>query len=185
MELNRLIHSVLFLIAGAILTSCIEVNGSGYSDLSESEKRHVKKCEAPLDSIKNDGNLYQVTVRQVKGCINGYKETIVYEYLPFCSGDNGIPPTEIKRTCDKRNIHLVVISSVYDGIFPIPLDNTFPLFVIDNSVYHTDNYQTYGEQFYKSLTGSDSEDRKTNAFHYFRNGKYVNSYPNLSNIHIP
>ena len=70
MELNKIIRSVLFLTAGVILTSCIEVNGSGYSDLSESEKRHVKKCEAPLDSIKNDGNLYKVTVRQVKDYVN-------------------------------------------------------------------------------------------------------------------
>ena len=65
MELNRIIHSVLFLTAGVILTSCIEVNGSGYSDLSESEKLHVKKCEVPLDSITNDGNLYKVSVKQV------------------------------------------------------------------------------------------------------------------------
>ncbi len=43
MELNRIIHSVQLLTAGAILTSCIEVNGSGYSNLSESEKLHVKK----------------------------------------------------------------------------------------------------------------------------------------------
>ena len=83
MELNKIIRSVLFLTAGVVLTSCIEVNGSG------------------------------------------------------------------------------------------------PLFVIDNSVYHTDNYQTYGEQFYKSLTGSDSEDRKTNSFHYFRNGKYICSYDSI------
>ena len=43
MELNKIICSVLFLTAGVVLTSCIEVNGSGYSDLSESEKLHVKK----------------------------------------------------------------------------------------------------------------------------------------------
>lgn len=179
MKLSSIIHSVLFLTAGVILTSCIEVNGSGYSDLSESEKQHVKTCEAPLDTIKNDGNLYQVTAKQVKDCINGYKEVIVYEYLPFCSGDNGVSPAKIKKSCDKQNIHLIVISSVYDGIFPIPSDNTFPLFVIDNNVYHTDNYQTYGEQFYKSLTGSDSENRKINSFHYFCNGKYIDSYSSI------
>ena len=81
MELNKIICSVLFLTAGVVLTSCIEVNGSGYSDLSESEKLHVKKCEASMDSIKNDGNLYKVTVKQVKDCINGYKEAIVYQYI--------------------------------------------------------------------------------------------------------
>lgn len=61
MELNKIICSVLFLTAGVVLTSCIEVNGSGYSDLSESEKLHVKKCEASMDSIKNDGNLYNLS----------------------------------------------------------------------------------------------------------------------------
>ena len=175
MELNKFIRSVLFLMVGVILTSCIEVNGSGYSDLSESEKQHVKNCEAPLDSIRNDGNLYKVTLKQVRDYIKGHKEVVVYEYLPFCQGDNGILPSDIKKICDKRNMHLVVISSVYDGIFPIPLGNTFPLFVIDNSVYQTDNYQTYSEQFYKSLTNSDSEDRKISSFHYFSNGKYVRS----------
>ncbi len=179
MELNKLIHSVLFLTAGTILTSCIKVNGSGYSDLSESEKQHVKSCKLPLDSVKNDGNLYMVTVNQVNNYIRSHKEVIVYEYLPFCSGENGRPPMEVKQVCDKRNIYLVVISSVYDDIFPIPLSNTFPLFVIDNNAYHTDNYQTFGELFYKNLTGSDSEDRKVNSFHYFRNGKYVCSYESI------
>lgn len=120
MELNRIIHSVLFLIAGVVLTSCIEVNGSGYSDLSESEKLHVKKCEVPFDSITNDGNLYKVSVKQVSDYIKKHQRVLVYEYLPFCSGANGISPIEIKRYCEKQHINLVVISSVYDGIFPIP-----------------------------------------------------------------
>ena len=179
MEWNRLFRPVLFLTAGAIFPSCIEINGSGYSDLSESEKQHVIRCTDPLDSIKNDGNLYQVTVKQVRECINGHTEVIVYEYLPFCSGNSVMSPARIKQSCDKRNIHLVVISSVYDGIFPIPSANHFPLFVIDNSVYHTDNYQTYGELFYKSLTGSEEENRQISSFHYFHNGEYVCSYDSM------
>lgn len=170
---------VLFLTAGVIMISCIEVNGSGYSDLSESEKLYVKSCRTSLDSIRNDGNLYKVTVSQVKDYIRKSKEVVVYEYLPFCSGESGRTPKEVKKVCDKRNIHLVVISSVFDGIFPIPSSNTFPLFVIDNNVYHTDNYQTYSERFYKSLTGCDNEDRKQRSFHYFRNGKYVCSYESI------
>ena len=110
MELNRIIHSVQLLTAGVILTSCIEVNGSGYSDLSESEKLHVKKCEVPLDSITNDGNLYKVSVKQVSDYIKKHQRVLVYEYLPFCSGVNGISPIEIKRYCEKHHINLVVIS---------------------------------------------------------------------------
>lgn len=92
MELNRIIHSVQLLTAGVILTSCIEVNGSGYSNLSESEKLHVKECEVPLDSITNDGNLYKVSVKQVSDYIKKHQRVLVYEYLPFCSGVNGISP---------------------------------------------------------------------------------------------
>lgn len=89
MELNKIIRSVLFLTAGVVLTSCIEVNGSGYSSLSESEKTACKEMR---------------------------------------------------------------------------------------SSYNTDNYQKYGELFYKSLTQCDDENRRINSYHYFNNGKYVCSY---------
>ena len=148
MELNRIIHSVQLLTAGVILTSCIEVNGSGYSDLSESEKLHVKKCEVPLDSITNDGNLYKVSVKQVSDYIKKHQRVLVYEYLPFCSGVNGISPIEIKRYCEKHHINLVVISSVYDGIFPIPSSYTFPIFVIDNSINSSLKFEIMAKQLY-------------------------------------
>lgn len=172
----KIIRSALPLTAAALLSACIEINSSGYSDLSETEKQHVRACTVPLDSVTNDGNLYKVTVGQVRDYIRRNKEVIVYEWLPFCSGSNGRPPMEVKRACDRRHIPLVVISSVYDGVFPIPATNAFPLFVIDNAAYNTDNYQTYGEAFYKALTGSDSEERQVNSFHYFHDGRYVRSF---------
>lgn len=180
MVINRYLNLMITLVAGTILASCVELNGSGYSSLSESDKRHVKSCQYSLDSINNDGNLYKVTVSQVKNLVRRHDKVIVYEYLPFCLGENGRSPVEVKQVCDQKNIQFIVISSVYDGIFPIPPTNTFPLFVIDNSIYDTDNYQTYVEQFYSDLTGSDKEDRQVNPYHYFLKGKYICSYSTVS-----
>ncbi|MCH5307968.1 MAG: hypothetical protein J1E37_07755 [Prevotella sp.] len=162
--------------------SCIEVNGSGLSTLSKEERQKIKSCTGPLDAIKNDGNLYKVTAKQVSLYIKGKKDVLVYEYLPFCTGESGRSPIEVKQVCDKKKWSCVIISSVYDGIFPIPSNNNFPMFVIDNSVYNTDNYQTYSELFYADLTNSNSEDRAVNTFHYFHDGKYVRSYASIHDV---
>ena len=180
--MTKFIRPILSLVAGCMLVSCIEINSSGYSDLSESERRHVRACSSPIDSLRNDGNIYKVNLGQVKGCIARHDKVLVYEYLPFCSGENGRSPLEVKRLCDRRGIALIVVSSVYDGIFPIPASNTFPMLVIDNSVYGTDNYQDYGEQFYKSLTGSDDESRQMSSYHYFHKGRYVRSYDSIRQL---
>lgn len=168
---------IRLLIVGGIMQSCISINKSGFSDLSEAERLKVKSCSAPLDSIHNDGNLYKVTAKQVGMYINGKQDVLVYEYLPFCKV--GQSPTEVKQICDKMKWDCIVISSVYDGVFPIPPSNAFPMFVIDNSVYNTDNYQTYSNKFYTDLTKSDSKERKTSSFHYFHNGEYVRSYATI------
>ena len=173
--MNKVLHSILFLVTGALLTSCIEINGSGYSDLSESEKKQVKKCTSDLESLQNDGNLYQITAEQAKEYIKKEQNVLVYEYLPFCSGESGRSPMEVKAYCDEKELKCLIISSVYDGIFPIPTNNTFPMLVIDNQVYGTDNYQEYGDKFYLQLTGSDDESRMESTYHLFRNGEYVRS----------
>lgn len=173
-------YLILSLIVAIAMQSCIAINKSGFSDLSEAEKQKVKSCSASLESISNDGNLYKVTAEQVSMYINSKQDVLVYEYLPFCKV--GLPPAEVKQICDKMQWDYVVISSVYDGIFPIPSSNTFPMFVIDNSVYNTDNFQTYSNKFYTDLTKSDSKERKTSSFHYFHNGEYVRSYATIDGI---
>ena len=174
----------LFLITMTVLCSCIEFNGSGLSDLSETEKQKVKTCTTPLDSLHNDGNLYKVTAKQVDMYIKSKKNVLVYEYLPFCKGESGRSPAEVKLICDKKKWDYIVISSVYDGIFPIPSSNTFPMFVIDNSVYNTDNYQTYSNLFYFDLTNEDGDERTTGVLHYFNKGKYVRSYSSIDEINL-
>ena len=179
MKLNRIYHCILLLIIGSIIQSCIVINGSGLSNLSEAEKQKVKPCPN-LDSIQNDGNLYKVTAKQLDIYINGRQDVLIYEYLPFCKV--GRSPAEVKQFCDKKKWDCIVISSVYDGIFPIPSNYTFPMFVIDNSVYNTDNYQTYSNKFYAELTKNESKERKNSSFHYFHNGEYVCSYATIDDV---
>lgn len=180
--MNKVLHSFLFLLTGVLCASCIEINGSGYSDLTETEKQHVKKCTSDLGALQNDGNLYQITVKQVKEYIRKERNVVVYEYLPFCSGESGRSPMEVKAYCDEKELKCLVISSVYDGIFPIPTTNTFPMLVIDHQVYGTDNYQEYSNQFYQQLTGSNEDSRMESSFHLFSNGKYVRSIVSLMDL---
>ena len=181
--INKILHLIVFpvIVTGMFLTSCIEINGSGYSDLTESEKQHVKKCTADLGILQNDGNLYQITTKQVKEYIKKEHNVLLYEYLPFCSGESGRSPKEVKSYCDKKELKCLVVSSVYDGIFPIPETNTFPMLVIDYQVYGTDNYQEYGDKFYQQLIGIDGQSRE-GTYHLFSDGKYVRSFVSLNDL---
>lgn len=178
------VQAILLLLTGTFFASCIEVNTSGYSDLTESERLHVMPCKKNLAALENDGFLYQVTVKQVQTFIQGIPRILIYEYLPFCPGENGRAPMEVKRFCDSNGLNFLVISTVYDGIFPMPSTNTFPLFVIDHRKYKTDNYQDYGEAFYSQLTGCNDELRQRASYHLFCYGKYVRSFTSLTDLDL-
>ena len=180
--MKKVLKSILFIVFGTLLASCMEINGSGYSSLTESDKQHVKKFTSTLGTLQNDGNLYQVTVEQVKEYIEKERNVLVYEFLPFCSGESGRSPMEVKVYCDGKDFKCLVIASVYDGIFPIPTSNTFPMLVIDHQVYGTDNYQEYSNKFYQQLTGSNDESRKESSFHLFSKGKYEHSLVSLMDL---
>lgn len=64
---------------------------------------------------------------------------------------------EVKRYCNKRKLKLLVIATVYDGIFLIFQTNAFPMLAIDHRTYQTDNYQKYSEAFYRQPTDYDDE----------------------------
>ena len=171
-----------FIIFGTVLYSCVEINGSGYSELSNEEKEHVKSCFLPLDSIVNDGNLYMIDTKKVLECLQSKRRVVVYEYLPFCSGNSGIHPQTVKNVCNKKQIDLIVISSTYDRLFFILDSVNFPIFVIDSKRYKTDNYQVYSEHFYRTLTNCDSENRKSCSYHLFVKGEYKNSYQKIEDV---
>lgn len=181
MELNKYIRLTVFFVFGIVMTSCVEVNGSGYDSLTEQEKEHVKPCRTDIENITPDGNLYKIKVEQVSNFIRKKQNVLVYEYLPFCNGESGRCPIEVKQVCKKLHLECIVISSVYDGIFPLSKYN-FPIFVIDNEPFKTNNYQVYSNEFYKTLTNCNDKSRRSASFHYFKYGQYVRSYTSVLDI---
>lgn len=181
MKPSKSIILSVFLTFGVVMTSCIEVNGSGYNSLTEQEKLHVKSCKMAIENIRSDGNLYKIRIEQIRHFINKRQNVLVYEYLPFCSGESGRSPEEVQQICKKLHWECIVISSVYDGIFPLKKYN-FPIFVIDNEPFHTNNYQVYSNEFYRTLTKSNDKSRRLGVFHYFRNGQYIRSYTSIFDI---
>ena len=172
-----------FLFALLLLfVSLIGINESGYESLSPDEKARVKVCDRPMSEIVYDNQVYQVTVEQVRAYMKDIPDLIVYEYLPFCGAPSCVPPIHAHKFCKKKGLSVCVISSTYDGLFQLQ-QKTLPLFVINHTVYGTDNYQKYSEQFYNALTGTTPEEREFHAYHYFKNGYYVCSYGSLESIH--
>lgn len=180
--MNKTLNLTLCFLFVAVVQSCIEINSSGYSTLSEQEKAHVKVCRSSLNGITKDGNLYKVNVKQVKSWLQHKHMAIVYAYLPFCSGESGRDPIDVKKKCDERHLDLIVISSVYDDLFPICKKTNFPIFVIDQTPYKTDNYQKYSYEFYSALTNTKSDNGEWETYHLFKNGQYIESYSSLENI---
>lgn len=180
MELNKIACALGLLLVELLATACANVNGTGYDTLTDNEKEHVKTCDRNISEIRNDGNVYKVMVAQVRNYIQQEKDIIIYEYVPFCDGESGTSPSRVAEVCNQRQVKLMVVSTVYDDLFPVK-DYTFPVFVIDNGPYHTENYQKYAEQFFHELTGSDEDNRAYGFFHYFHNGNYVRSFSSLYN----
>lgn len=178
-KMNKLHNIIMYILSLTVISSCIEINGSGYLRLTAEEKSHIKVCTSPLDCVSNDGNLYTVTVEQVKEYVKNKPKVLVYSYLPFCPASQN--PAEVKEYCDKNGFDFLVISSVYDGLLPVPRTFTFPVFVIDLTPYETDNFQKYGDEFYSALTNDDSENRQISSCHLFQNGIYVKSF-SLGNV---
>lgn len=156
------------------ICSCISINGTGYSLLSQEERMRIKPCPIDMDSINDFGTLYSITAEETIAYIQQEEKVLVYEYLPFCKSKNCILPETVYDSCTTRGIKCLIISSTYDRLFP--LNNKYPLFVINHSVYKKDNYQANSEKFYRAITKNDSDRRKYSNFHYFENGHYVDSY---------
>lgn len=179
MKHHRLLRACLGLTATLAFAACIDINGTGYKDLSAEEKAHVKECTLPIDSLTNDGNLYQVKVALVEDYLKKHPQTLVYSYLPFCNSDSTCSPSFIKSTCDSLHLNLLVITSVYDDIFPIPEFYSFPLLVIDPQPYDTDNYQKLTEKFYEQLTHVDDDERVGESYLLFQHDRFVKGFSSL------
>lgn len=180
----KMILSSLFTAAAlsVFLTSCglIEINGSGYRSLGQAEKARVKVCDQPIDSLKDDGNVYQVTAGQVKDYLKCHDDVIIYKWLSFCRSVYCVSPAHAKKVCEERGYTFCLVACDYEYIDRI-FGSGIPALAIDINAYGTDNYKKYTKYFFRELVGADF-DETSGLFHRFHKGRYVESYDSVDDV---
>jgi len=166
---------IIAFVSIVIFTSCgmVVIDGSGYESLSHEEKAKVKVCTTAIDSLKADGNVYEITGRQLKDYLHKFSKSIVYEWAPYCSNESCVSPAYAERICQERGYKFCLVAVTYDH-----LENAkgikCPLLVISRIAYGTDNMKAYCNKFFMELTGKPHKELKA-RFHIFDNGKYTHS----------
>ena len=155
----------------AFSSSCVRVNQSGIEDLSSAEKLHVKPLKVAMDSVKRDGNLYQVTAAQVHEYLKSKDDVIVYDFMSTCPSTKRVKPNALVKLCRSIGFDVCVISCTYDAVFPLS-QYQCPMFVINTNYYGTEKMGEYCSKFYNELCGKDYEDIE-GVYWYFHKGKYI------------
>ena len=169
----------IFIAVG--ISSCfIQINTSGYEALSAEDKAKVRLCAVPVDSLRADGNIYQITARQLEKYLERHADVIVYEYRSFCTGPDCVSPVVAEQVCRERGYVFCLVAVTYDYLVNSE-GVTCPRLVINMDAYGTDNYKKYSRSFFNELIGQPSED-VAGAFHYFHDGRYICTYKSVYDI---
>ena len=95
-------HIFSLLLASIYLSSCIRMGDNGYQQLSDSQKSKIVTCTSPIDSLCYDGNIYLVSIEQMREHVNRHKTLVIYEFGAYCHGDNCISPQMAESICRKK-----------------------------------------------------------------------------------
>lgn len=150
-------YVIMAFVCGTVLKSCgiIEINGSGYNSLSKADKANVKVCLVPIDSLKADTKVYQVTANQVKSHLSMHGDVILYEWRTFCKSEVCISPSQAEKVCNEKGYEFCIVACDYDY-----LDSGFnigvPLLAINMKAYGTDNVKKYTSKFFQNYWVSGS-----------------------------
>ena len=177
--MKHLFLSALILMG---LTSC-QISGltSGYSHLSDAQKKRVITLEENIDDIHDLSKVYKVSLNQVKQYIETHDKVLLYNYTPFCHSTYCVSPAALVSQCKDKGINVLVISNIYDDIFK-QKHTTFPMLMIDTKQFPTKWRAKYLDLFYSPLTGHTDKELNYAIFHYFEKGKYIKSYKNSNDI---
>lgn len=175
-------YIIMSFICGTFLRSCgiIEINGSGYKGLSMEDKANVKVCLVPIDSLKTDSKVYQVTANQVKNYLNAHGDVILYEWRSFCKSKACISPSQAEKVCNEKGYEFCIVACDYDYLGK-GINIGVPLLAINMNAYGTDNIKKYTHKFFSELLGERSY-KDLGVFHRFSYGHYVCSYENVDDI---
>ena len=180
--INDKINKVLLLLNILLLSAC-SVGGltSGYKQLSENDKKAVLNYNGDIRLLKEDRNVYNIQVKQVKDFIAQHNEVVVYDFTPYCVGSNCINPHDFINGCKAKGKTPVIISNSYDEIFKFQKLG-IPMLMIDTGAFSTKCRSKYTKQFYDELTGIPVKERGWGGYVYFKDGKFVKAYDNFEDV---
>ena len=172
--MNKFVISfLLFCFMAFGLTSC-QIYGltSGVELLSKEDQQKVISTNNPIDSLTADGNVYVVSIPQIKDYIAKSDTLLVYHWVPGCTASQCVLPSFIEHYCDSHDYKclLLLISFTSTNCFSIYDAKHSPLIMPDFSIYGTKYKSKYYSLFNVDMTGRDDYD-----IWLFANGKYVKS----------
>jgi len=115
--------------------------------------------------------VFMVNGQQLKECLTGYDNAIVYIWDAHCPAEQCFSPSLLQKYCDEKNVQLFVVAEYYDGPELIQFyEIKRPLFGIDTKYYKADYIDKYRKLFEADL---DAVDESYSRMLYFKKGKYV------------
>jgi len=163
--------------------SCIVDLGikSRYKKLNDFDKSKVVFLDVSktnIDEMKNDGNIYAITGKQLLKTIEKLENVMVYKWKPYCSSEFCYPLSFIQKYCDSNELFLFVIVDHYDTQMMFKeLDIIKPLFSINEKYYKTSSRKKLSKLFMLDLLKDEklSNEIFWHTSFVFKNGKLIDS----------
>lgn len=164
---------VLFLL----FASCVSVSGlyTGYETLTEEQKKKVIVAGSDISNLRNDGNVYRITVDKLKKYLKTGGKVVVYDYKPKCLSKECVSPVLVENFCKQNNVYLCLVTADLDGIFEVPRLSC-PILFMDNEPYKTQIQYKYERLFLENLTEANYQERGYGRFLCFDGGQYIGTF---------
>ena len=175
-------NKLLLLFTILLLSSCY-IGGltSDYKVLSQNARKRVMNYDGDIGLLKEDRNVYNIQVKQVKEFIAQHNEVVIYDFTPYCTSPNCMQPNDFVDDCKAKGKTPVIISNSYDEIFRFRKLG-IPMLMIDTSAFPTKWRTKYIRLFYDELTGIPVKERGWGGYVYFKDGKFVKAYDNFGDV---
>lgn len=181
---------IFFFLMILLFTSCsIKGNFAGlYSYYNKMHEQNPKLyasatavnsiCEIKKNAIPT---IYVVNGKEIKECITTKKKSVVYIWGPKCKSKICIPLELIQQKCTLKKIDMYVVAEYYDNnLMDFNYNINNPIFGIDTKYYKSDLTSNYLSKFIFDLTSTKVTENK---YLYFEDGKFIDSYNFIDDIH--
>ena len=163
--------------------SCISIEGitSDYDKLNEEQKSRIIKYDGSIEELSVDGNVYVIKTGQVRDFISNHNNVIIYDYTPWCKGDNCVSPIMLEKICNDNGFKLLLIADSFVEIFKTKSQQS-PMLFIDYDVYNTKKRNKYIRLFFDELTQTSEKQRGCGMFYVFEKGTFKGAKNNISEV---